>query len=276
VGTWGVAIFDGDLAADVRDEWRSAILGGLGSEEATARLLAELSPAFDDSEDGIVAWLALAAAQHETGRLQPDVRDRALALIDAGGDVASWAEGDAALGRRRQKVLERLAAKLRGPQPKPKRIRPPRTIEGVPFGLGDVVRLRNPERGAEALFVVVDHDAAARKAVPDPVVEVLLWEGGPVPEPERLATMPVLLEQTDGGGLRSHMTVVGTHTKDSVFGPEFGELVTTAVPRRPSRDFRELPEGHSSWRNLTAFVGGPWHRRLVELTRAALGDRDVS
>jgi hypothetical protein len=276
VGAWGVAIFDDDLAADVRDEWRSAILGGLGAEDATARLLVELNAAFEDPEDGIVAWLALAAAQHETGRLQADVRDRALALIAAGGDVARWEEDDAALGKRRQKVLDRLAEKLAGPQARPKRIRPARTIEGVPFALGDVVRLHNPQSGAEALFVVVDHDDGARKAVPDPVVEVLLWDGGPVPGPEQLATMPVLFEQTDRGELRSHMTVVGTHTKDSVFGPQFGELVATAVPRRPSRDFRELPEGHSSWRNLTAFTGGPWHRELVELTREALRRRGVS
>lgn len=41
MGTWGTAIFSDDLAADVRDDWREAILDGLDREEATQKLLAD-------------------------------------------------------------------------------------------------------------------------------------------------------------------------------------------------------------------------------------------
>jgi hypothetical protein len=73
----------------VRDRWREAVLDGLDPVAATEHVLSELSASFDDREDG-VAWLALALAQHETGRLQDAVRDRALAVTAAGADLAQW------------------------------------------------------------------------------------------------------------------------------------------------------------------------------------------
>jgi len=272
VGTWGTAIFAGDTASDVRDEWRECDMEGLGPEEATARVVTQLRGAFDDEDDGIVAWLALAAAQMETGRLQPAVRDRALALIDAGGDVARWQEENPGLARRREQVLRRLATKLRAPQPEPKRLRPPSLVAAVPFNLGDVIRLRNPDNGSEALFIVVDHisESGRRSAVPPPVLEVLLWEGGEVPSADELVTMPVLLEVGHKGGLRAHMVAVDTYAKDGIFEPEFGEIVATGIQRPPSRSFWELPESYTSWPNLVGWIGYPWHRELFELTRAGL------
>src|SRR5687768_16684348 len=99
MGTWGTGIFDDDAAADVRDDWREAVLEGLSSEDATARLVGAYSELIDDPEEGPVFWIALAAAQHRMGRLLPAVRDRALALIDAGADVARFAEGGAEMAK---------------------------------------------------------------------------------------------------------------------------------------------------------------------------------
>lgn len=92
MGASSSAIFDDDVAADVRAEWRDAILDGLEADEATARVLAEFAEALEHGDDAKVVWMALAAAQMETGRLQDDVRDRALSIIDAGGDVERWTE----------------------------------------------------------------------------------------------------------------------------------------------------------------------------------------
>src|SRR4051794_34638039 len=72
VGAWGTAIFSDDTALDIRDEWRDAILDGLSTEEATARLLESFDDYLGDDEDTEkVFWMALAAAQVETGRLLP-------------------------------------------------------------------------------------------------------------------------------------------------------------------------------------------------------------
>jgi hypothetical protein len=137
MGTWGQGIFQDDLAADVRAAWEAALAEGLGTDEATARVIRSVRPPrgpnlgqFRDSfeDDDKVFWLALAAAQSERGRLQPEIRERALAIIEAGGDLdrpERVEAGPVAIGRRRR-ALEQLAAKLRGPQPKPSRPRCPR------------------------------------------------------------------------------------------------------------------------------------------------------
>ena len=122
MGSWGTALFSDDLAADVRADWRDAILDGAEPEDLTRRLVDRYAPGRSDDRDTLVFWMALAAAQMETGRLDRVVRNCALAIIDAGGDVATWREQDESLGRQRQKVLDCLAQKLRAPQPKPKRL----------------------------------------------------------------------------------------------------------------------------------------------------------
>ncbi|HKH31574.1 MAG TPA: DUF4259 domain-containing protein [Gaiellaceae bacterium] len=157
MGAWGTAIFSDDTAQDVRDEWREAVLDGLSAEEATARLVKSFDDYLGDDEDTeTLFWMALAAAQFETGRLLAEVRDRALAMIEGGGDVARWREdGDEVLARQRERVLERLAAKLRGPQPKPKRLRRVPSLPVPPFEVGDVVRVYEEDGENEVLVLVV-------------------------------------------------------------------------------------------------------------------------
>ena len=123
MGSWGVGIFQNDSSADVRGHWREALMDGLDSEEATAYVLARHRELLADPEESRLFWLALAAAQSETGRLQPDVRDRALQIIAVGGDLDRWHESGSAAVNRRRRVLEQLASKLSGPQPKPARPR---------------------------------------------------------------------------------------------------------------------------------------------------------
>jgi hypothetical protein len=67
VGTWGVGVFDDDLALDVQRGFRELIAAGFSSEEATQRLLAEYE--FEDDPSEIQAgWIALAVTQWKTGR----------------------------------------------------------------------------------------------------------------------------------------------------------------------------------------------------------------
>src|SRR3954465_10611008 len=94
MGSWGTAIFSDDVDADVRADWRKGILDKIPSEELTAKLQNSHAAQADDPNEGVVFWLALAAAQYETGRLRPDVRDTALDILNRGGDVARWEEED--------------------------------------------------------------------------------------------------------------------------------------------------------------------------------------
>jgi hypothetical protein len=148
MGTWGTGIFSDDEASDARSDWREAVIAGEDLDAATDRILhhcrdAQPGPGQDPYAANV--WIALAAAQFETGRLLERVRDGALGFLDHGGDLGRWEDTAAA----RARVLDRWAEKLRGPQPAPKRIRPKRSY-AVRFDRGDVIRLRDRSRAPKA------------------------------------------------------------------------------------------------------------------------------
>lgn len=233
MGAWGTAIFSDDTAQDVRDEWREAVLDGLSAEEATARLVKSFDDYLGDDEDtDTLFWLALAAAQFETGRLLAEVRDRALAMIEGGGDVARWREdGDEVLARQRERVLERLAAKLRGPQPKPKRLRRVPSLPVPPFEVGDVVRVYEEDGENEVLVLVVGH-VDEPGADRNPVVAALDWQGGAIPHGDALSRLPILADHY--APRRPLLIDVHTLSKKEIFGAHVGEVVAKGVtPSEP-------------------------------------------
>ena len=119
--------------------------------------------------------------QSKLGRLEPDVRDRALAIIDAGADLAVWEQDNPKLLSKRRAVLEKARAQLTGPQPARRRVRPPKR---VPSGLaaGDVLALALPRRVA-LLRVVRVH---AHRLGETPVLEELDFDGPEVPARDAL------------------------------------------------------------------------------------------
>jgi hypothetical protein len=64
------------------------------TEEITKQMIDEYPDEILDSDDGLIFWFTLADTQWNLGRLMPDVRDRALELLDNGGDLARWREED--------------------------------------------------------------------------------------------------------------------------------------------------------------------------------------
>ena len=227
MGAWGTAIFSDDTALDVRDEWRDAILAGLSAEDATARLVESFADNLgEDADTEKLFWIALAATQFETGRLLPDVRDRALAIIEGGGDVDRWFEdGDEVLAKQRERVLERLAAKLRGPQPAPKRLRRRRSLS-VPFEVGDLVRVYGEEDEGDALVLVVGHvDEPGVER--DPVVAALAWADDPIPDRDALAHLPILPDPYAPD--RKLLIWVTTLSKKDVFSADVGKVIATGV-----------------------------------------------
>ena len=280
MGTWGPGIFSGDLAADVRGDWRDAILDGLTPEEAARRVQSAYVAAIHDEEDGPVFWIALSAAQAETGRLAPAVRDRALAIIDSGGDVSRFAEAGAAAGRQRERALARLAEKLRAPPRPPTKLRRPKP-QLSPLAVGDVVRIRSENRSREALFVVVDHADAYPPGSTQPVVATLLWPGGHLPSADEMARLPLLLEEPQGPRRKPavHLSAVICPVRGKLALENFGDIVARGVVRRDAPDYRRSGTRggpalfYSSWLNLAAWVGGSWYERCVELTTREVGSR---
>ena len=250
MGAWGTAIFSDDTALDIRDEWREAILAGLDPGEATSRLLESFDDHLaDDEEVARLFWIALAATQFETGRLLPEVRDRALAIIERGGDVDRWEEdGDEVLARQRARVLERLAAKLRGPQPKAKRLR--RTPSySMPFDVGDAIRVVDEDDGDEALVLVVGHLQAG--SVRTPVVAALDWDGGEIPDRAELAQLPILPDPYAPDRLL--LIDVFTHSRKDAFGPSVGEVVAKGITPSARIDPDRFARS-TRWGNVAASV----------------------
>src|SRR3954471_9243567 len=96
MGAWGAGIFANDTSADVRGDWRDAIAAGEDPAAASARIVRPWRGEPHAAAWATDSWTGLAAAQMETGRLQDDVRDRALEVIAAGGDVELWGDDDPA------------------------------------------------------------------------------------------------------------------------------------------------------------------------------------
>ena len=118
MGAWDVGLFADDTALDVRDAWVEPIRRGRAPGDVTAEVLGAFG-----ADDPIV-WLALADTQWRWGRLEREVRERALALIDSGDALGEWAGTEFEAPRRR--VLATLRRKLQKlpPAPKPIRLRP--------------------------------------------------------------------------------------------------------------------------------------------------------
>ena len=96
MGVWGTGLFSGDLACDIRDHYRELLEDGTEDTAAT-RMILEKFPAYLEESEGI-ALLAFAVTQSKLGRLDPDIRDRALAVLDSGADLEVWLHSSRALG----------------------------------------------------------------------------------------------------------------------------------------------------------------------------------
>jgi hypothetical protein len=123
-------------------------------------LLTQWSTSIDDSDDGPIFWLALAATQSEYGCLQAEVREHAVAVIDESSDLVRWS---GKLPDARREVLAALRTKLLGPQPKARRPRkiketvpPPRHEVASPDGRGKAVAFSMP--GAAYMQVYVERE----------------------------------------------------------------------------------------------------------------------
>jgi hypothetical protein len=179
VGAWGPGIFSNDTSADVRGDFRELIEDGLSTESATAKILADYTHAAEDPDDRTSFWTGLAATQFQLGRLLPDVRDKTIEIINAGGDLHLW--GETGPTQTRRAALVKLTNQLLGPQKEPVTVKPPRKIFSpveagvtVAWNLPDgyraylrVLGVKEWRRGSYPILEVVDpHGGVYMQAMP--------------------------------------------------------------------------------------------------------------
>jgi hypothetical protein len=246
VGTFGTGIFANDLASDVRDRYRDLVARGADGREATDTVLREWGRLTDDAEDGVQIWLSLAASQTELGRLEDRVRDRAIAIIDAGADLARWkvdAPEDVAARRR---ALDELRQKLMGRQPPLARVRR-QVPRKVAFAPGDIVAFRLDD-GRHLVLRVVGHQADEGTGDTVAVIEVAHWIGTEMPDEATIAALPALVRER------------GTPSENSYWVPLVsGPPITARLSVVGHFDPPPPPERRWRWFGLLPRLERGWH-----------------
>jgi hypothetical protein len=246
VGVWGPNLFADDVACDVREHYRALLEDGVADEDAT-RLTVEAFNAYFEEADG-VALLALAITQSKLGRLDSDIRDRALAVIDRGADLECWQHDNPKLLPRRRVVLEKARAQLTGPQPARKRLRPPKRVSSG-LAAGDVLALTLPQRVVLLRVVRVREHRRGE----NPVLEELDFAGSEVPARailERLAAKtndPITFMHPLSPDTRFFAFVM-----QGVDWRQAGFQKAEKISARAADDAAPLPSSGVSWAELAA------------------------
>lgn len=180
MGAWGTGVFSDDLAADLRADYRDAIMDGKPHADAVELLAEKYHQSIGDPEEAPVFWLALAATAWDLGRLDDQLRTTALTIIDDGRDLDRW-EG-AKDRHARQTALSKLAEKLSRPQKPPTKLkRKPRFV--TDWKPDEVVGFQQ-RTGQWLLLHVVG--VRSGELGDFPVVNLLDWSGKSVP-PDQVA-----------------------------------------------------------------------------------------
>ena len=114
MGTWGVGLFDNDLAADMRGDWEDALAGGASFDEAMKVLIDRYADdCAEDPDDGPAFWFAISTLELDArGEVNDYSRDRALDAMPA--DLERWSvEGTPEDCRQREQILVELGERLK-------------------------------------------------------------------------------------------------------------------------------------------------------------------
>ena len=179
MGVWGTGLFSDDVACDVRDHYRELLEDGVEDREATRLTVEAFREYFEES--GGIALIAFAVTQSKVGRLDLDIRDRALAVLDRGADLEMWERDNPKLVPKRRAMLEKARAQLTGQQPLRRRLRPPKRISSG-LAAGEVLALALPRRVVLLRVVRV----RPHRLGETPVLEELDFEGTEVPPRDAL------------------------------------------------------------------------------------------
>lgn len=120
MGAWGVAILSNDIAEDISFIYKDLLGDKYSNEDASKIVINEFLNDLDDDEI-TTFWLSLALIQWKLGRLQEDVKTKALHIIESGIDLEHWEE-DLKVKKKREVVLLKLKDQLNSPQPETKKV----------------------------------------------------------------------------------------------------------------------------------------------------------
>jgi len=248
VGVWGTSLFADDMACDIRDHYRELLEDG-AEDNAATRLVFEKFGAYLEESDGI-ALLAFAVTQSKLGRLDADIRDRALAALDRGADLETWERDNPKLAPKRRAVLEKARSQLTGPQPPRRRLRPPKRISSG-LAAGDVLALALPDRVALLRVVRVRQHRLGET----PVLEVLDFTGADVPDRHFLERLRPAKEHVGLIPANSTDTRIFAFTMQGIDWQRAGFRKVQTISAREGDEQAPLPIAGISWAVLARRLG---------------------
>ncbi|BCU81667.1 hypothetical protein JIR001_14500 [Polycladomyces abyssicola] len=187
MGAWGVGIFSDDVAETVRFHYKDLIGDGFTGKQATQILIEEFGKEMD-TEDTLVFWLSLAAIQWKLGRLQDEVKTKAIEIIVSGVELERWKD-DPKLKKKRQEVLNKLKEQLNSPQPSPKKV-PKRFVEKTNLKIGDAISYRL----LSGKYIILKVVEIAEEWTGDthPIFVICDWVGETIPTKNEIDDLPLL------------------------------------------------------------------------------------
>lgn len=194
MGAWGPAIFSDDTACDIRDDYKQEVANDVEGPEATRIVLAKFANQLNDPDDGPVIWLALAATQWKLGRLEDEVKAKALDIIDTGAGLDLWEEQGSELLDKRKAALQKLRDQLVSPQPPLKKVKkpfcPPIYLD---IKAGDAISYQM-QSGEYVIFRCIKYKID-RLYGAFPRFDLVDWIGLTIPSPSKISKMPSAREQ---------------------------------------------------------------------------------
>lgn len=157
MGTWGTSLYDNDLTGDIRDDYLDKLKRGKTNEDATKELIDEKTNT-GDIDDEPLFWFALADTQWNYGRLQPEVKEKALFYLSHDKEWERWKEAEPKKQVDWENTLKTLKRKLQSPQAPIKKVSKYRFYH-CKWNMGDVFAYRftsnySKEKGFDGKYII--------------------------------------------------------------------------------------------------------------------------
>lgn len=155
MGVWGSSLYANDSACDIRDTYLKLLKQQYSDIDAFNETL-NINKEYLGTDEECFLWYALADTQWKFGRLLPEVKEKALALIEKQEGIEFWYDSKNK-GYGWLKTLDKLKTRLESPMPPRKKINREVPFESNPWSVGDVYayRFSSPKTDLLGKYIVM-------------------------------------------------------------------------------------------------------------------------